>query len=218
MRTKICTKCGINRPFSDFNKAKNGKFGLRSDCNFCRKQYQEEHKAEIKKYKQEYHIKNKDTISTNHKLYYIDKIKKAHKKTPWNRILNNINSRCNNPNDISYKTYGLKGIRCLITKSQIKRLMIRDNYWNLKQPSIDRKDNSGNYTFKNCQFIEKSENSRKDHTKPILQFTKDGNFIQEWDSMKSAFLNLNIFVSSISAVCKKKRHTAGNFIWRYKDE
>ena len=52
--------------------------------------------------------------------------------------------------------------------------------------------------------------------KPILQYSVDGNFIQEWESAKKAGDQLNIFASSITTVCKEKMNTAGGFIWKYK--
>lgn len=39
--TKICTKCGKTKTYSEFNKQKNGKLGLRSYCKKC------EHKKDM---------------------------------------------------------------------------------------------------------------------------------------------------------------------------
>ena len=38
MRTKICTKCGLEKPTSEFNKNKLKKDGLQSECRDCHKQ------------------------------------------------------------------------------------------------------------------------------------------------------------------------------------
>jgi len=84
----------------------------------------------------------------------------------------------------------------------------------LKRASLDRKDNAGNYTYKNCQFIEFKENSIKDRTKAILQFDLKGKFIREWESITSARIKLNI--TSISQVLHGKRKTAGGFKWKLK--
>ena len=51
---------------------------------------------------------------------------------------------------------------------------------------------------------------------PILQFTVDGEFVQEWDSGKSAAEALAIHPGHISKVCKNQRKTAGGFVWKYK--
>ena len=34
--SQVCKKCGENKPFSEFHKAKTGKNGLRSDCKVCK--------------------------------------------------------------------------------------------------------------------------------------------------------------------------------------
>ncbi|HJS82826.1 MAG TPA: hypothetical protein VJ742_08345, partial [Nitrososphaera sp.] len=77
------------------------------------------------------------------------------------KILSTIKQRCSNPNISSYKYYGAKGIKCLINKDEIVRLWFRDKAFKMKKPSIDRKTSKHNYSFKNCRFIELSDNIRK---------------------------------------------------------
>jgi hypothetical protein len=95
--------------------------------------------------------------------------------------------------------------------------MIRDNYWNLNDPTIDRIDNNGNYAFENCQFLERVENSVKDKKKPILQFDIQGNFIKEWESLSLAGKITNINFKNISLTVLHKRNSAGGFVWKYKE-
>lgn len=52
--------------------------------------------------------------------------------------------------------------------------------------------------------------------KPIQQYTKDMTFIREWDSAKSASMELKIHSGDISKCCKGKLKTVGGFVWRYK--
>lgn len=52
--------------------------------------------------------------------------------------------------------------------------------------------------------------------KPILQYTKEGIFIREWDSLTTASKELNISIGHIWSCCKNQRKTAGKYIWRYK--
>ncbi len=52
--------------------------------------------------------------------------------------------------------------------------------------------------------------------KPILQYTKDGEFIREWDSAKTASNELGIRNSSISSNLHNKQKTAGGFIFKFK--
>ena len=140
----------------------------------------------------------------------IDKIYRERK------ILKYIKDRCSNQNNKQYKNYGGRGIKCLITAEEIRKLMVRDGYWDLKKPSIDRIDNDGNYTYDNCRFIELSENSIKSklkYRKPILQFDLQGNFIREWESVRKAKF---IYGTTIHHCLNKRQKTAKGFIWRYK--
>jgi len=66
------------------------------------------------------------------------------KKYPWKHRLVLIKLRCNNPQDKAYKWYGKRGIKCLITEEEIKKLWFRDKAYLMLRPTIDRKDNNGN--------------------------------------------------------------------------
>ena len=54
--------------------------------------------------------------------------------------------------------------------------------------------------------------------KPVLQFTMDGEFIREFDSVISAEKSTSIRAQNIGMVCRgiKYRKSAGGFIWRFK--
>lgn len=106
----------------------------------------------------------------------------------------------------------------MITEEELKILWFRDKAYLLKQPSIDREDNDGNYCFKNCRFIEKPENSAKDKRKSVIQYTLNSDFIREWESIIDVEKNLNINNGHIGECCKGKRQSAGKFIWKFKKE
>ncbi len=74
-----------------------------------------------------------------------------------------IRQRCTNKNNPNYKWYGKRGIGSLITIEDIIRLWCRDKAHLMKNPSIDREDNNGHYTFSNCRFIELIDNVKKSH-------------------------------------------------------
>ena len=57
-----------------------------------------------------------------------------------------------------------------------------------------------------------SENRPK---KAVLQFKKNGVFINKYKSITDAGKQTNICIQNISLVCKYKRHSAGGFVWRY---
>jgi hypothetical protein len=135
---------------------------------------------------------------------------------PEKFILAWILQRCNNLKDRRYKDYGGRGIKCLITAEEIRQLMIRDNYWKLNKPSIDRIDNDSNYCLENCRFIEMSENSKRTSIKQILQYDLEENFIKEWKSLTEASNILNLQISNISHVLSGRLKQTGGYIWRYK--
>lgn len=134
---------------------------------------------------------------------------------PWLKHLASLRKRCNNIKHHSYYRYGGRGIKALITKEEIKELWFRDKAFEMKKPSIDRKDNNGHYEFSNCQFIEMSENSKKSSRKPILQFDLNGKFIKEWQSPICVQKELSFCASLISKCARKQINHAYKFKWRY---
>ena len=196
MITKMCTGRLCNRekkPVTEFNKQSASKDGLQNHCRDCTKEYND---------------KNKEKISNQRK--------EAHKKCPWKVIFNGINQRCNNPKDKNYKNYGGRGIKNHLTLEDVKFLYIKYKAYLMKKPSIDRKDNDGNYTIENCEFIELKENSGKDKRKPILQYDLNNKFIREFKSMREVQRIFKIDHSSISKCCKGNYNHAGGFKWRCK--
>jgi hypothetical protein len=155
--------------------------------------------------------------SKDNKLKILEKSRKERRLNPENNIFYHIWHRCNNPNDANYKYYGGRGIKCLITKEEIRQIMERDNYWNLKRPSIDRIDNDGDYTYENCRFIELETNIAKDKKKAIIQLNLEGEFIREWESAIIVEKQLKINHAHISQCLYYKRKTTGGFIWKFKE-
>ena len=96
-----------------------------------------------------------------HREKILQRKRDRRKLYPEKEILKDIKKRCNNKNRKDYKYYGGKGIKCLITKEELKKLWFRDKAYLMKKPSIDRKDSNGNYEYSNCRFIEMTENIRR---------------------------------------------------------
>ena len=72
MQTKMCSKCGIEKPLSDFHKDKRDRSGVRSICKLCRKKYCEENKERINQYNKQYYQENKEKLNTIKRQYYLD--------------------------------------------------------------------------------------------------------------------------------------------------
>jgi hypothetical protein len=62
---------------------------------------------------------------------------------------------------------------------------------------------------------ESVEKSSKNRQKKIKQFTKNNEFIKEWESILIASKTLDINNCQIGQVCKGKQKSAGGFIWEY---
>jgi len=143
-------------------------------------------------------------------------------KYPWKETFHHIKTRCCNPNHVRYKNYGGRGIQCLITSEELKKLWFRDKAYLMKRPSIDRKENDGNYCYENCKYMEQGLNTakmnRENKLKSINQFDLQENFIRNWKSTSEVQRKLGFNNSSISQVCNNKRKTAHGFIWKFVNE
>ena len=78
--------------------------------------------------------------------------------TPWMVSHRAAKARCNNPNHNRFRWYGAKGIKFLMTTDDFKFLWFRDRAHEMKSPTIDRIDSTGNYELSNCRFLERKDN------------------------------------------------------------
>ena len=90
---------------------------------------------------------------------------------------------------------------------------------------IDHIDgNKLNNNFNNLRLLSREENALMAYyktktnsaIKPVLQFDKDMNFIQEFQSAREAARCLNLDSSTISKVCRGVNKTHGGYIFKYK--
>lgn len=65
METKICKSCGLKKPFCEFSKQKNGKFGLKTNCNICHR-----------KLNKDYYLANKEKVSERNSVWQKNDINK----------------------------------------------------------------------------------------------------------------------------------------------
>ena len=81
--SKVCTKCNLAKPFSEYHRLKTGKFGLNSNCKSCKNQQVKEWHKNNKEHKKE---KNKEWHKNNqgdrkeYRKKWIENNKEYHKK------------------------------------------------------------------------------------------------------------------------------------------
>ena len=171
MKTKLCRNCKKVKNLSEFHIDKLRKDGLCYSCKECKnlfsKIYYQNNRVDRAIYSRLRRKNNPD--------YYAELARLRRQQTPWKYTLLGIKARCNNPNSKDYKYYGGRGIKCLITEEELKKLWFRDKAYKMKKPSIDREDNDGNYIIDNCSYIEFLDNVIKENIEKKKRKLEDEN-------------------------------------------
>jgi hypothetical protein len=147
-------------------------------------------------------------------------------ENPWHVNYRCAVDRCTNKGHVSYKYYGGKGIRMLLTIEDVKSLWFRDKAYAMKSPTIDRIKAKSNYIFDNCRFIEACKNNARSHVertfenyphKKVSQSDRNGLFIRTFISAAEAEHITGIKQSAIRKVCRGEegRTQTKGYIWAY---
>jgi len=110
---------------------------------------------------------SKDYVEQDGSWLYIGKLTK-HKNENKNKVAYKAyrmwgkqGERCYNPHNCSFKYYGIKKIK-RIWKSRefinwfIEQILSRESW---EYPVVSRKKDKGDYSIRNCELLERSENS-----------------------------------------------------------
>jgi hypothetical protein len=189
MRNKVCTKCKEIKSVQHFFKDPRNRSGLKSWCKECFREY---------------------NLNYNKKVVH----------TKWWRIRNmyrHIIQRLKTPAYSGRKLhFSLEEFTNFIEESDfdtVFKLWKNNNYALSYTPTVDRVDNSGDYTLDNIQIISDGENALKDKIKGVRQLTTDGKLVNTYRSIREAGRANNISDSNICGCLKGRRYTLGGFKW-----
>jgi hypothetical protein len=101
-------------------------------------------------------VEQKMLKSISNKRYKI----KLKQKRPWLVRVPSMRARCNNPKHLRYKYYGGKGIKALITHKEIEHVWFRDKAYLMREASLDRIDNDGDYAPYNVRCVTPKQNAQ----------------------------------------------------------
>lgn len=158
IKEKRCTECDNWKSLISFNKNKQGRNGLSSQCKECLGTQQKEYRK----------VCNSDPIFVSRRrvkaLGYYDK---KHKTLVGylRHIFHKINNRCNNPDNDNYELFGGLGIRCLFGNADgfinhvINDLKF-DTLEKIGDLLLDRIDKMGDFEPGNIYFVTVGQNGR----------------------------------------------------------
>jgi hypothetical protein len=69
-KSKICTKCKVEKALEEFHKRKCGKFGRVSHCKVCVAEYREKNRERIAERNRQYNEANRERIAERNRQYY----------------------------------------------------------------------------------------------------------------------------------------------------
>ena len=107
-------------------------------------------------------------------------------KTKFYKIWDGMTRRCNKKDNMNYKNYGARGIRCEwnsfedfmkdMYKSYLEHLANNKK----RQTSLERIDNEGNYCKENCKWATYKEQNRNSRNTHQVEYNGKTKCISEW--------------------------------------
>lgn len=104
---------------------------------------------------------------------------------------------------------------------EIEEIKNHDSYYHVYNGTLGgdgaRVDTTLHYNYgKHLSSSTKSKIAQARKIK-IMQFTKDGVFVRDWDCAKDAQRTIGVDARHTGSCCRGNRKTAGGFVWKYKE-
>ena len=93
------------------------------------------------------------------------------------------------------------------------------NRQNNRADNLEWMTRRDNLKYSNGNTASAMEQIHRSQRKPIIQMTKDGEYIREWPSIHSAHLALGLDSKSLAGACHQRYglKTCGGFRWKFKE-
>lgn len=158
----------------------------------------------------------------------INDIRDGTKHPLYNRWASMIR-RCYNTNDAAYSLYGGVGVvvsdRWHKFSNYIEDVSKKDNYDKLiKEPELWHLDKdilkSKCYSNETTIIVSETDNVREMNTrnkfnKVVLQYDKQGNLVNRFNSLSEACNYIGVSKNNLSSACLGRRKTCKGYIWKY---
>jgi len=195
---KVCTVCKVEKDYSEFSKRKKLLDGHRSQCKFC-------DSVSGKKY-----FKTKEGLIA--RIYGGQRERSKHR----GYIMPNYSRE-----ELQEWIFAQTNFQTLWDN------WVKSNYDKMLVPSCDRDNDYKPYTLDSIKLVTWQDNFDKGHSdrvnginnkhsKAVLQYDLQGNFINEYHSQMQASRETGVLNGDISACCLGVQKTAGGFIWKFK--
>lgn len=167
VKSKICTKCGKQKLFSEFYKDKSGKHGVKSECKKC-------NIIRAKKYNNAYKAKRLEYAKIYNHTHRIERTEydRKYRKTIMGHLRHcfyDMRRRCNNLERKDYNRYGGRGIKCLFESvNEFVNYVIAELRIDPRGLQIDRIDNDGHYERGNVRFVTSKVNNNNRRKRKCL--------------------------------------------------
>ncbi len=100
------------------------------------------------------------------------------------RIWESLKKRCLNSKAANYKDYGGRGIRIALRWHDFVNFYADMGPRPSSKHSIERKENSGDYTPDNCRWATSKEQNRNRRNNRLITFNNETRCLQEWAELK----------------------------------